>query len=598
MNSTKSLKLFNAVIVPNDNHTSGEYKILTDYGVVVDPKATSQISQIEKYCKESLLSGTHLNKTFHKSWNKVISSTREELLLQQMLHYMTTYGTGHSSNFIYIPNEELNVPKVEINFLVIRGLSKEEMIEKCLNLLGSGAALKQETIVDVLSILKTCRYSFTGEEKIKNKEALMYICNETGVLPKDPVEVLRYLLFIATGKTLLIKSKETYADIEKSKDTYLISSLLAEIDVVEMSKIFNRFKPIFLSIKKIANKEAKAKINEISKLSKVHHIPMNYNILNNIGSCTLEDLKAQESNLMNANFFQLARCLNFLKRSQDVTHKAYNIRNGKSYVKEFESKDTLAKSKIYFLLSIILKKYNIAGRSFYIPNEVFYALPTSEKNFIGNIPMGTKFASEEPIASGVYWENSGGAYDIDISSLSIDGKVGWNSEHRSEVTYSGDMTDAKDGATEYIMSGENTKNPHLIVANIYRGNEKGSKMKIVFGKGSSVDRNYMMDPNKVWFSSDTESISKQSIVGLIYKEDKKYCAIALNLSTGNNRVSYNNEVSSLFIRALCQQYKNSFYLNELITECGGIIMDKPEDADVDLTPSKLEKDTIINIFKD
>lgn len=596
----KTIKLFNAVINKKSNK-EGEFKFLPKYGVILDPKASLQSSKIEKYLSKLLLDGEKLNKTFHKSWNKILSSTRSELALHQILHYMTTYGTNHTSDFIYIPTEELDIPEVNIDtidVLVIRGLDKEEIIEKCMGMLKSGVALKEETINDLFEILSECHYEFTQDDidVIKNKEALMYVRKKLGVLPTDPVELVRYCVYVATGSTLLIKNKSVYKAIESAEKEAVndLTYAIAKSNEVALASVFNRFKPIFLSIKKILDKEGKNKINKISKLSKEHHKPMSYNILNNIGSCSLEDLIKQKDNLMNANFFQLARCLNFLKKSEVATYNIYNVRNGKSYVKEASSKDIFAKEKIEFILGIMREKYCLDGVSVYVPDNVEYALPTSEKNFVGNIPMGTKFVSSEKIAYGIYWENSGGACDIDISALSTDEKIGWNSNYAGEVLYSGDITNAPKGAVEYI-SAANLKNPYLIMCNIYRGEGVGSKMKVVLGNSPDINKAHMMSPNDVWFSADTESVKKESIVGLMFKEDGKHKAVIANVGIGGSAVSYSNERSSNFRTALFERYANNFLLNEVLVACGAKLVGEDE-ATIDLTPRKLEKDTILNLF--
>ena len=182
---------------------------------------------------------------------------------------------------------------------------------------------------------------------------------------------------------------------------------------------------------------------------------MEQNILNNIASCKLEELRSQKDNLIkNANFFQLAKCLQFLSQSKNADCKVYNIRNGKSWVEEKKPNTQWCDAKILLLHDIIFEKFgvNLNGKKIYIPEGVYYSLPTSEKMFVGNVPMGSMFVSKEPIAMGVYWENSGGAYDLDLSSIA-NTKVGWNSRFSygdGDVMFSGDMTDARNGATEYI----------------------------------------------------------------------------------------------------------------------------------------------------
>lgn len=595
----KTLELFNCV----EARTQGEYKILPEYGVIVEPSASHALPQIKKFLESKKLNGQQLNATFHKSWKVIKESSREELWVHQILHYLTTYGTGFQSTFNYIPNEELDVPQVETKFLVIRGLTKDQILEKALDLFKSGVALKQETIYDVLEVLNSFKYEFTGKEDIKNKEALMFICKEKGIVPQDPSEFVRYLIYIATGNTLLIKNKDTYTKIgAMTRDQkFYVDRALLHCDVESLAQVFNRFKPIFLSFKKALGGESARVINKISRLSKNLHVPMKENILNNIATCSVSDLMDQKDNLVkNANFFQLARCIQFLKQSASADAKVYNIRNGKSWVEEVTPNDKWFGRKIVILQDIIAQKFgeNLKGKKIYIPEGVFYSLPTSEKMFVGNIPMGSMFLTKDPIAMGVYWENSGGARDLDLSSVALN-KVGWNSRYNhggGNVMFSGDMTNAPDGATEYIRVRE-VDDDYLILNNVFSGNEKGSAFNIIIGKGANIDKDYMMNPNDVWFTTQTETIQRQTVVGMITRHGKDNAAIVLNFASGASQVSNSGGRNDIMRRALVQRWKNCFHINDLLEFCGAILVDSPEDCDVDLTPSNLEKDTILNLFK-
>lgn len=595
----KSLELFNCVQAKK----GGEYKILPEYGVIVEPSASHAITEIKKFLDSKKLTGQQLNATFHKSWKVIQESSREELFIHQILHYITTYGTGFQSSFVYLPNEELDVPQVETKFLVIRGLTKDEIVEKALDLFKSGVALKQDTIIDVLELLNEFGYQFTGSEVIKNKEALMYICKQKDIVPTDPTEFVRYLIYLATGNTLLIKNKDIYTKIRlMAKDQkYYVNRAFSNCHVESLAEVFNRFKPIFLTFKQTLEGESAKVINKISRLSKSLHVPMKTNILNNIAACSVAELFDQKENLVkNANFFQLARCLQFLKQSVNVDAKVYNIRNGKSWVENVTPNDKWYGRKMVMLQDIISQKFsnNLKGKKIYIPNGVFYALPTSEKMFVGNVPMGSMFLTKDPIAMGVYWENEGGARDLDLSSVALN-KVGWNSRYNygdGNVLFSGDMTDATNGATEYIRV-KDADDDYLILNNVYSGNEKGSIFNIIIGKGANINKDYMMNPNDVWFTTQTETIQRQTVVGLITKHGKDNAAIVLNFASGANQISTSGGKNDIMRRALVQRWKNCFHVNDLLEFCGAVIVDSPEDCDVDLTPSSLEKDTILNLFK-
>ena len=164
----KTLKLFNAVLAKASNQK--EY--ISEMGLVIAPEALWARREIEAYYAYGALDGNDLNKTFHKSWAKIKNSARFELYLEQITHYISTYGTNFQGD-IYIPDEVLGVPDLKIKFKVINGYTKDEFIDKSLSMLRSGVALTEGTINDLLTLLvDQLGYSFTGNEGIKNKEAL------------------------------------------------------------------------------------------------------------------------------------------------------------------------------------------------------------------------------------------------------------------------------------------------------------------------------------------------------------------------------------------------------------------------------------------
>jgi hypothetical protein len=82
-------------------------------------------------------------------------------------------------------------------------------------------------------------------------------------------------------------------------------------------------------------------------------------------------------------------------------------------------------------------------------------MPVSGKQFLCDVPFGTKISGFNVI--GIYWHNVGEeSIDLDFSATNEIIKIGWNSEWREEnIIFSGDMTDAKNGASEsfYIDKG-------------------------------------------------------------------------------------------------------------------------------------------------
>jgi len=584
----KSLKLFNVVLAK----TLGQFIVDQDLGIIIDSTAVWAKDQILSFYRQQKLSGNDLNKTFYQSWATIRDSSRTELFVDQIIHYLATYGTDFEGE-MYIPNQcfdRAQIPYTKCEFKVIQGVTEEELTTRCLNLLRSGIALQQDTLVDVFAILDELDYTFTGDEGIRNKEAIIMIADLYGIYPKDTVEFLRYCLFRSTGDSLLIKSDAVIAAIKSN--TWVPSHVMKQHGLEKLATIFNRFKPLFLAYK---NKSAKT-INRISKLSKKFHKPMVANPLNLVTERNLEfsDMHWLHNATPYALFKAFSACYQRLT-GQDTF--MYRVRNSKSWVTTSKfSRESIWERNQAMISAYLRDNYNLSGLKVYIPKNVEYALPTSEKLFVGNIPTGTKFTGKV-LNAGVYWENSWGANDLDLSGLNIGGKIGWNAAYKSgsEVFYSGDITNAPEGAVEYLRVTKDLSAPTLVLNNVYSGSST-CDYKIVVGKGSKVDNTFMMNPNKVLLDVACKSIQTQTILGMFIPNDGKVEFVLLNFGAGHCHVSGNNVVSNMATKALYQQWSNPLMLKDILQILDVVFVDTPEEADVDLSLSKLEKDTFTKLF--
>lgn len=583
----KTLKLFNAVL---SKDTKENAYISSDYGFIIEPNAMWAKDQILNYFKKEKLSGNDLNKSFHKSWEKIKNSSRFELLLEQITHYMSTYGSNFQDE-VYIPDEILNVPDLKLSYKVIKAYSKEEMTNKCLSLLKSGIALTEETINDILTILvDTLDYTFTGSEGIRNKEAIIKIADLYGVVPTDTMEFFRYIIYKSTGQSLLIKNKQMYSAISNSNFNPAVQ--FNKFGLEKLSEIFNRFKPLFMSYKKICPKT----INKISKLSKVHHKPLVENPLNKVSSrlLTNEDMHW----LNNATPFALFKALQVLhSRMNDQTSFVYRIRNGKSWTEENHVHlSDIYKRNFDIIVKYLKNKYDFSGKKIYIPKNVKYALPTSEKMYVGNIPTGTRFNGKK-LAVGIYWENSWGARDLDLSGMNIGGKIGWNSsynQNNGSLMYSGDITSAPNGAVEYLYANKGLNSPTLVLNNVFSGSDT-CDYKIIVGKGDKISNKFMMDPNNLFAEVKCKSVQTQTILGIFIPKKDKQTFVVLNFGAGHAQVS-GSKTSDIATKALYQQWNNPYTFNKLVKLLGAKIVKKAKKADYDFSLDKLEKDSFVKIF--
>jgi len=583
----KTLKLFNAVI----SKKSHEQSFVSGDGYIIEPKALWAKDRIIEYYRQEALNGNDLNKTFHKSWQKIKESTRVDLAIEQILHYLSTYGTDFQAE-IYIPDEVLEVPETKIVFKVIKAYTKDVIRDKCLSLLKSGVALKEDTVDDLLSILVDgTGYQFTGKEGIRNKEATVKIADLYGVIPCDTMGFLRYIMYRATGSTLLIKNTEAIEAIKAC--SYNPSAQFGKFGIERLAENFNRFKPLFLAFK---NKCPKT-INRISRLSKTCHKPMVQNALN---EATQRELTNKDRHwLDNATPYSLFKALSACwARVKGQSAFVYRIRNGKSWVAENISKSVNLEN-YKFILDYLKERYALKGRKIFIPEGVEYALPTTEKMYVGNIPTGTKFCGEK-LAVGIYWKDEWGARDLDLSGLGLSGKIGWNASYgqggdNRGIMYSGDITSAPRGAVEYLYADKKLSQPTLIKMNVFSGDDTAG-YKIIVGKGDEIDKKYMMNPNNLFMEARCQAVQRQMILGLWIPEERGQSFVLLNFGAGHTRVSASSEIGTIARQALLQQWRSPVSLNSLIQALGAEIVEGKECADIDLSLNNLEKDSFTKIF--
>jgi len=243
----------------------------------------------------------------------------ERLVVEQLAHYLTTYGqeqpaeyliekeeqwgVGHLAekiieledfesgkirheDYVYIPKEKLEIPDLEIDgirLVIIKGYTKEELKTKLLDLLSLGIALAEDTINDALDIAEFLELGEEDIKDIRNKEVKTALYDYLNLFPKNPTEFLRYVIYKVTGKTLLIKNATLIEEIKEKQDraiSRLFSRYATKYGLGRLAEIFYRFKPIFLAFR--ANDKLKPIINKVRKLAIKHHRPMPEDYLNTI----------------------------------------------------------------------------------------------------------------------------------------------------------------------------------------------------------------------------------------------------------------------------------------------------------------------------
>lgn len=86
------------------------------------------------------------NSTFFKDWRYIQDNDNISLMFEQILHYITTYGTDFSLGNGYVSNDGKDKPMMAYDRLkLVTAVSADELKARCVDMLKSGAALKAST---------------------------------------------------------------------------------------------------------------------------------------------------------------------------------------------------------------------------------------------------------------------------------------------------------------------------------------------------------------------------------------------------------------------------------------------------------------------
>lgn len=576
------------------------------------------------------------NSTFYKSWGDVTNKTRFELLVDQVLHYMTTYGTDFSLGEGYVPN--LNPEEPEWNtYKIIKTCTWGELYNKCMDMICSGIALKSKTVGALTDyIIAYVNYTGVGldVDSIRNREAMVIICDRLGILPNNGQKLFAHIIYKTTGDTMIVKNSTTRNTIKLRWSTS--DKLFAQLNntqIVALSEVFNRYKPLFLAFK---NKNTASVINKIGHLSKTHHKPMRIGFWESILHTPLDDIMKNpnlDKYMNEVSNFKLIQLLQAIRERMLViaaqSENLYIIRNGKIFAKdnnelmEYQSFHKWTEMTLLYkmLYSKLMENLSTKKCAVKFPEKYNLTCPTSEKNFIGNFPMGTSCELGHESVIGIYWRNSWGAHDFDLSYEGIDGtRISWNNDYYSgdkKVIYSGDITNAPNGANEVIKFAGNEIPNGIVSVNRYNG-VAGAKYRLFFGVdnnpnfhklGAKDMKTYMVDPNNVSLEAEIEQgdMSQQSI-GIII--NGKFYFYSLSCGYGRIKTAlqtkmikepgkYENkdtrkESEDKLIKILERKNTSLLSLKDTLLASG---FWEATEADIDvLDLTNLDRNTIIDLF--
>ena len=508
------------------------------------------------------------NSTFYKSWKSIVEKSRLELLLDQMIHYASTYGTNYQGE-TWVPEElkSIDFPRQELK--VLEGITYDELVPKVQSIAYGNVAVKEDTI-QFLEMFK----NELDIDKIKIRQ-LKYRLIDENYQFKDGQECLNYILYHYFQIPLLIKNNEVLGLI-RTYYCYSYESKLSKIIKTNekiLSSVFLRNKDVFLTIKSLS-RILHNPINRLRKLAKTNHKPITNWWLK------LDQLNSAERIKMfnNASLYKLVQVYNAYNNPTGF----YIIRNGNGWYKDSQVKKhpAIVTHELLHAISGRIKKL-AAGRKFYLPKGIDLAMPMSEKNFIGDIPIGSTIdCANNNTMVGIYWRNEWGVHDLDLHAKTTTGiEIGWNRSYYDggqNIVFSGDMTNADPEATEIIWFKKEPEDC-IISVNEYNGDSK-YKMRFFVAqeKATKFERSYMVNPNSVIYDTEMEIENKPQLT-LGFIKDSKF--VFHSCSVGKGRVP--SGIERNILEHLVQM--NYLKIKDIFELAGVEIVDSPDEDTVSLT---------------
>lgn len=588
-------------------------------GVVLVDSTGNLVDSISKDVAISILSRVGVssdifNHNFHRSWTVVADTPLSDLYIEQLRHYLSTYGRemlGLSAK-PYIPVEkcfdafeDIISPAESCKLVVIRVVdypTAVDIISQIATTMTKPSGYDMSLLMDAFIVIHNSDTLDLDTSAMKSFEIIAAYCGEFGVVPKDPQTFLRMAIYLTTGSTLIIKNSETIQSIKSGADCALITEWFKKADLTELSKIFLRNKPLFLAFK--ANKEVAPIINKIRRLAVHNHKPLPEVSVANVMKLMKAGKVRDVANLISkSNIKDVIKLYNFACASDVCSDKAiYNIRNGKVYVADKHTDKQLIdqlKSLCFSNLQLMLVG-KFTNKKFYIPSGIKYAMPISEKQMLGNIPYGTSINAEgaDAFCISVAWNNYNNVRtDIDLHLSSPAGSYGWNTSYRSDgrdIMYSGDMTDATNGATETFRVVAHKDIPYLVSVNLYSG-PTSTPFKLFLSAADDFRRmeDGMVDISKALTAPINLKFGDLNSMSLGYIIEDRFVVYggSLGASIVPKAELYQDALSAIMARC-----ENVLSLDDFIRMGSGIIVTEPEEDAVDFSPENVLKSTFFDLL--
>lgn len=579
-------------------------RLAVNAGYAVRPEACTE--EIEKFLKDQ---SSNFNTTFYQSWQQVEDLSEKQMVLLQLVHYLSTYGTDFTGQaFTLNPAPE----KWHFDSLtVIRACTPRELFDRLQRLVETPVALSTAFVAAITDELDELEKKYGWRmpvADVANRELRIRLYLKYGEMPSDPSEMVGLIVYAATGESMVVKNKATFDKISTrmhSVDKIVLS--LSDRQIERLAEAYYRFKPIFLALRRSVKqgpdaREAIARINRIARIAHRYKRPLKPSALMSLLDSSTDIRDIEKALEKENNAFRLIKICNYLRGvAEGQRLNTYFVRNGKVFVR-YAKTDAQRWAKARTVLEIAYRRLKtLVGSNAYggdgsprtvaFPEGLEIAAPVSDKQFLGPIPYGSTYELGRHSYIGVYWRNEWGTRDYDLWILTFDGEsIGWSADHKNgNLLFSGDMTNADPEATEVAYCRGAWPDCTIRVSR-YCG-KPGSRFRIFFGTEdiSTLPLNYMVAPESIRMKEDLTSDSAETTVGLVYG-NKVYFT---GFMTGDRVVPGH---TFYFGDAFASRLSTFMPLKKLLLDSGFAEYGTSDEKQPDIDLRHLDKDSIFSIF--
>ena len=224
---------------------------------------------------------------------------------------------------------------------------------------------------------------------------------------------------------------------------------------------------------------------------------------------------------------------------------------------------------------------------------------------LGILPRGSLQPLARQVRFFVYWKQRAQVTDYDLSVLLLDdeflfaGQVSWTNLSEHGAVHSGDITDAPDGATEFIDLDLGKLAARYVVpqVNVFSGEGFDAVEEAFFGfmECTPDQRGRPVEPRTVRAKSDLFGGGRVSLPVLFARSDDgrwsaKWMHLGLPGHPRFNRVEGNASSTSRLVRAIAERrYLELAYLEGLLRAGGATVREWPVELDAPVTFLGLER---------